>query len=127
DWRAIAERMADDSILPDWDYRREDPPSAAWHYINLCLQDTESEIPARCVRGQCATAKIGEFTKRLSSGNYDRWGAEADLPFWFTSSAISISRSTPRPTPISAAIACGSARSGSRRCISRGMTRWYGW
>ncbi|HKM99226.1 MAG TPA: S1/P1 nuclease [Candidatus Binataceae bacterium] len=81
DWRAIAERMADDSILPDWDYRREDPPSAAWHYINLCLQDTESEIPARCVRGQCATAKIGEFTKRLSSGNYDRWGAEGDLAF----------------------------------------------
>ncbi|MGO9603996.1 MAG: S1/P1 nuclease [Candidatus Binataceae bacterium] len=81
DWRAIADRMADDSTMPDWDYRREDPRSAAWHYINLCLQDTESEIPVRCVRGQCATAKIDEFTKRLSTGSYDRWGAEGDLAF----------------------------------------------
>ena len=49
--------------------------------IDICLQDKETDIPARCPDGNCVMAKIDEYAQRLRDGNYDKWGAAGDLAF----------------------------------------------
>jgi hypothetical protein len=78
--RAVAEAMAAASIRPDTEFRA-DPSTHPWHYIALCLQDTRSDLHARCPGGNCVTAKIDEYTRRLKDRDYDHWGAASDLAF----------------------------------------------
>jgi hypothetical protein len=78
--RAVAEAMAAASILPDTRFRA-DPSTHPWHYIALCLTDTRSDMAARCPQGNCVTAKIDEYARRLKDHDYDKWGAAGDLAF----------------------------------------------
>lgn len=78
--RATASAMEAASIRPDREFR-EDRSTEPWHFIDLCLQDRRTDIPARCPRGNCVTDKISEYAKRLKTGSYDRWGASGDLAF----------------------------------------------
>jgi hypothetical protein len=81
DTRSIEKAMAAASIRPDTEFREEDRTTAAWHYIDICLQDRETDLPGRCPFGNCVTAKIDEYAQRLRDGNYDKWGAAGDLAF----------------------------------------------
>ncbi len=78
--RIVAMAMAAASIRPDTEFRA-DPATHPWHYISLCLNDTPADMPARCPGGNCVTAKIDEFARRLKERDYDQWGAAGDLAF----------------------------------------------
>jgi nuclease S1 len=69
------------SILPDTRFREEDHCTEPWHFIDICLSDTRADIPRRCRGGNCVTARIDEYSRRLTNENYDRWGAVGDLAF----------------------------------------------
>jgi hypothetical protein len=60
DTGSVEKAMAAASIRPDTEFRNEDRATAEWHYIDICLQDKESDLPARCPHGNCVTAKIDE-------------------------------------------------------------------
>jgi hypothetical protein len=81
DKKALATAMEAASIRPDTEFRDEDRRTEPWHFIDVCLQDRRADIPARCPGGNCVTAKIDEYGKRLQDGTYDRWGAAGDLAF----------------------------------------------
>jgi S1/P1 Nuclease len=57
------------------------PINCAVAFHDICLQDKESNVPARCPQGNCVTAKIDEYARRLHDGDYDKWGASGDLAF----------------------------------------------
>lgn len=78
---AVATAMASASVRPDTEFRIEDRSTAPWHFIDICLQDQKSDMPARCPKGNCVTAKVDEYAKRLKDGNYDGWGPAGDLAF----------------------------------------------
>jgi hypothetical protein len=80
DSRAVADAMAAASIRPDTEFRA-DPTTPPWHYISLCWEDTPADMPARCHAGNCVTAKIDEYARRLKNQKYDKWGAAGDLAF----------------------------------------------
>jgi S1/P1 nuclease len=61
--------MAAATIRPDTEFRNEDRSTAPWHYIDICLEDKEQEISARCPQGNCVTAKIDEYARRLRDEN----------------------------------------------------------
>src|ERR1700746_1592809 len=73
--------MAAATIRPDTEFRDEDRSTAPGHYIDIFLEDKQQEISARCPHGNCVTAKIDEYARRLKDGNYDKWGAGGDLAF----------------------------------------------
>jgi hypothetical protein len=79
DTRSIEKAAA--SIRPDTEFREEDRSTAQWHYIDICLQDTKKDLSARCPHGNCVTAKIDEYARRLHDRDYDKWGAVGDLAF----------------------------------------------
>lgn len=79
--RAVSVAMAQASLLPDHRFRDQDPATKPWHFIDLCLQDTRGRIAARCPAGDCVSAKISEYERRLERRRYDRWGAAGDLAF----------------------------------------------
>ena len=81
DTSSVEKAMAAASVRPDTEFREEDHSTAPWHYIDICLQDQRTDLPARCPGGACVTAKIDEYTNRLKAGNYDEWGAAGDLAF----------------------------------------------
>jgi S1/P1 Nuclease len=78
---ALEKAMAVASVRADTEFGLQDPSTTTWHYIDLCLQDSESDIPARCPAGACVTAKIDEYAKRLKEGDCDKWGGYGDLAF----------------------------------------------
>jgi S1/P1 Nuclease len=78
---SVETAMAAASIRPDTEFRDQDRSTAQWHFIDICLQDSEGDIPARCPQGNCVTAKIDEYAFRLRDGNYDKWGMAGDLAF----------------------------------------------
>jgi hypothetical protein len=78
---SVVKAMEAASIRPDTEFREEDRSTAPWHYIDICLQDTQQDVSARCPQGNCVTAKIEEYAQRLRDGNYDKWGAAGDLAF----------------------------------------------
>ena len=80
DSRAVADAMAAASIRPDTEFRA-DPTTPPWHYISLCWEDTPADMPARCHEGNCVTAKIDEYARRLKNQKYDKWGGAGDLAF----------------------------------------------
>ena len=49
----VADAMAKQAIRPDREFRPRDKSTAPWHFVDLCLQDTEGEISKRCNRDQC--------------------------------------------------------------------------
>ncbi|HEV2171249.1 MAG TPA: S1/P1 nuclease [Candidatus Binatus sp.] len=79
--RATASAMEAASIRPDTEFRAQDRATEQWHFIDVCLQDQRSDLPARCPHGGCVNFKIDDFANRLRTGNYDRWGAAGDLAF----------------------------------------------
>jgi nuclease S1 len=81
DQRAIASAMEKASMRPDFEFRDEYPSTAPWHFINICLQDRRSDVASRCHGGNCVTAKIDEYSKRMKDAKYDRFGADGDLAF----------------------------------------------
>jgi nuclease S1 len=81
DTGSIEKAMAAASIRPDTEFREEDRSTAPWHFIDICLQDSETDLPARCPHGNCVTAKIDEYARRLRNSDYDKWGAAGDLAF----------------------------------------------
>jgi hypothetical protein len=80
DTTAVEKAMAAASIRPDTEFL-EDQATRPWHFIDICLQDKETDLPARCPSGNCVTAKIDEYGKRLHHSDYDKWGAAGDLAF----------------------------------------------
>jgi hypothetical protein len=78
---SVEKAMVAASIRPDIQFRDEDRSSAQWHFIDICLQDKETDLPARCPQGNCVTVKIDEYARRLRDRNYDKWGAAGDLAF----------------------------------------------
>ena len=81
DTHSVEKAMAAASIRPDTEFREQDRTTAPWHYIDICLQDTKQDLAARCPQGNCVTAKIDDYARRLRDGNYDKWGAAGDLAF----------------------------------------------
>jgi S1/P1 Nuclease len=81
DTPSVEKAMAAASIRPDTEFREQDRTTASWHYIDICLQDKESDLPERCPQGNCVTAKIDEYAQRLSDQKFDKWGAAGDLAF----------------------------------------------
>jgi hypothetical protein len=71
---SVEKAMAAASIRPDTEFREQDRATAPWHYIDICLQDSQANMPARCPQGNCVTAKIDEYARRLRNGDYDKWG-----------------------------------------------------
>ena len=78
---SLEKAMATASIRPDTEFREEDRSTAPWHFIDICLQDRRSDVPARCPGGACVTAKIDEYARRLKAGDCDKWGGDGDLAF----------------------------------------------
>jgi hypothetical protein len=78
DNRSVAKAMAAASIRSDTEFRREDRSTAQWHYIDICLQDSETDLLGRCPQGNCATGKIDEYARRLRERDYDKGGAAGD-------------------------------------------------
>ena len=79
---ATATAMEAAAILPDRpEFREEYPLTKPWHFIDICLKDRRIDVPGECHEGNCVTAKIDEYSKRLKDANYDRWGAAGDLAF----------------------------------------------
>jgi hypothetical protein len=81
DTLSVEKAMAAASIRPGTEFREEDRATALWHYIDICLQDSERDVPARCLHGNCVTAKIDEYACRLRDRDYDKWSAAGDLAF----------------------------------------------
>jgi len=69
---AVADALARASTWAD--ETKKDTNTGAWHYIDLTLQDTKSDIPARCPGDNCAPARIRLFAAELASHPADaRW------------------------------------------------------
>ena len=70
--QAVADAMAQASLWAD-ETKRE-TRTGAWHYIDLAIQDSRSDIPLRCRDNNCAPARIRLFAAQLASKNADyRW------------------------------------------------------
>ena len=48
DTGSVEKAMAAASIRPDTEFREEDRATAPWHYIDICLQETEKDVSSRC-------------------------------------------------------------------------------
>jgi hypothetical protein len=69
---AVADALANASIWAD--ETRKETRTGSWHYIDLTLQDTPSDIPLRCKDRDCAPARIRLFAAQLRSRNAEyRW------------------------------------------------------
>jgi hypothetical protein len=69
---AVADAMAQASTWAD-ETKRE-TRTGAWHFIDLAIQDTRSDIPLRCKDNDCAPARIRLFAAQLASNEAEyRW------------------------------------------------------
>ncbi len=69
---AVADALAKASTWAD--EVRTQTNTGEWHYIDLTLQDSESDISARCKDDNCAPARIRLFAAQLTSKTTDsRW------------------------------------------------------
>jgi hypothetical protein len=48
---SVEKAMAAASVRPDTEFREEDRAMRPWRYIDICLQDSEQDVPARCPQG----------------------------------------------------------------------------
>jgi hypothetical protein len=58
---SVEKAMGAASIRPDSEFRDENRTTEQWHYIDICLQDTESDLPRRCLQGNRVTTKIDDY------------------------------------------------------------------
>src|SRR5215813_6134976 len=79
--KAVATAMAAAAIRTDTQFRDTNPETKPWHFIDLCLQDQQTDLPARCPDQQCVVAKIDEYAADLRDGHADHFGAKGDLAF----------------------------------------------
>jgi hypothetical protein len=69
---AVADAMAQASTWAD-ETKRE-TRTGAWHFIDLAIQDTRSDITLRCKDNDCAPARIRLFAAQLASNEAEyRW------------------------------------------------------
>lgn len=69
---AVADALARASTWAD--ETRNETRTGSWHYIDLTLQDTRSDIPLRCKDDDCAPVRIRLFAAQLGSRNAEyRW------------------------------------------------------
>ncbi len=55
------------SVASTWpDETKAETKTGSWHYIDLAIQDDESDIPLRCKNDDCVTARIRLFAAQLS-------------------------------------------------------------
>jgi hypothetical protein len=80
DLTSVERAMAAASIRPDTEFRT-DPSTPPWHFIDICVHDSRQDLAERCPRGNCVTAKIEEYARRLREADYDKWAAKGDLAF----------------------------------------------
>jgi hypothetical protein len=73
---AIADALADASIWAD--QTKSQTHTAAWHFIDLALQDKEHDIPERCKGDNCLTARIPFFANTLKNHPNDSEWSELD-------------------------------------------------
>lgn len=67
------------AVASTWaDEHKTETNTGEWHYIDLALQDTRADIPARCPGGNCVTAKIISFSSQLASQKPDPKWSEMD-------------------------------------------------
>ncbi|MBI3801944.1 MAG: S1/P1 nuclease [Deltaproteobacteria bacterium] len=79
--KSVATAMAAAAILPDTKFKTSNPETKPWHFIDICLQDKQTDLPARCPDKTCVVAKIDEDITRLRDGHPDHFGAKGDLAF----------------------------------------------
>jgi nuclease S1 len=80
DTGSVEKAMAAASIRPDTEFRGEDRSTAAWHYIDICLQDSKADVSARCPQGNCVTAKIDEYAYGFRRNAGDAIDCPASIP-----------------------------------------------
>lgn len=73
--QAVADALAQASTWPD---ENRNQTSGRWHFINLALQDSKSDIPARCPHDNCVTARIRLFALELRSARPNAPQSELD-------------------------------------------------
>jgi hypothetical protein len=64
-FRAVADALAAASLWAD--QTKEETHTGNWHFIDLALQDSKSDIPERCPHEDCAPARIRLFAGQLAS------------------------------------------------------------
>jgi len=77
----LSQRHGRASIRPDTEFGEEDRSTAPWHYIDICLQDGERDVPARCTDGNCVTAKIDEHARGCATEITTNGAGPASSPF----------------------------------------------
>jgi hypothetical protein len=73
--QSVADGLAVASTWAD-EIKRERPETAAWHYINIALQDKKEEMAERCPDQNCVTARIDIYSAQLIT---DRAAPDATL------------------------------------------------
>jgi len=63
--QAVADALAQASTWAD--ETKAETKTGNWHFIDLTLEDSKSEIPARCPDDNCAPARIRLFAAQLKS------------------------------------------------------------
>jgi hypothetical protein len=77
---AVADALAKASTWAD--ETKKETGTSAWHYIDLALQDTRSDIALRCKDDDCAPARIRLFARQLSSKTVEhRWSDQDALRY----------------------------------------------
>lgn len=62
---SVADALA---VASTWaDETKSQTGTGSWHYIDLAIQDSRSDIPARCKDDNCAPARIRLFASELKS------------------------------------------------------------
>ena len=62
---AVADGLAEASIWAD--HTKDGNQTAAWHYIDLALEDRKSDIGKRCENDNCAPARLRLFAAQLAA------------------------------------------------------------
>jgi hypothetical protein len=73
---SIANAMAAASVWAD--QVKTDTGTGNWHFLNLTLQDSRSNMAERCPEDDCATARIGLFAAQLKANDPDADSAWSD-------------------------------------------------
>jgi hypothetical protein len=70
---AVADGLAVASTWAD-EIKKDRPDTQSWHFIDLALQDKKDQIPARCEKQNCVTARLEQFSAQLKK---DKSGSDA--------------------------------------------------
>ena len=78
--QAVADALA---VASTWaDETKNETHTGEWHYIDLALQDTKSDISERCEENNCVSARLRLFATQLSGQKAEgRWSELDALRF----------------------------------------------